>query len=238
MIAYTPKEHYTLDDLVEIVALLRSPDGCPWDKEQTHESIRTDLIEETYEVIEAIQTKNTPLLREELGDMLLQVVFHSQIERECGHFTLDDVIQEVSDKMVTRHAHVFGNVTANTTSEALDSWDKIKSKTKNQTTTTEKLNAVAMTLPALMRAEKVYKRANKSPLPVCDKMADIDEATNALQTLGETDDKDALSTSLGKILFALSAFAQTHDIDLEQCLTDTTNEFIATYTEEEGENAS
>ena len=161
MIPYEKKEHYTIDDLAEIVTLLRSKDGCPWDKVQTHESIRPDLIEETYEVIEAIDQNDPEMLREELGDLLLQVVFHSRIETEQGHFTLDDVCTDICNKLIIRHPHVFSTVQADTTEEVLKNWDTIKEETKHQTTRTQTLEAVAKTLPALMRAQKVCKRALK-----------------------------------------------------------------------------
>ena len=147
MIPYEKKEHYTIDDLAEIVTLLRSKDGCPWDKVQTHESIRPDLIEETYEVIEAIDQNDPEMLREELGDLLLQVVFHSRIETEQGHFTLDDVCTDICNKLIIRHPHVFSTVQADTTEEVLKNWDTIKEETKHQTTRTQTLEAVAKTLP-------------------------------------------------------------------------------------------
>lgn len=159
MIPYEMKDRYTIADLAEIVALLRSKDGCPWDKVQTHASIRTDLIEETYEVIEAIDQSDPVLLQEELGDLLLQVVFHAQIETEQQHFTLEDVCTDICKKMIIRHPHVFSTVKADTTEEVLKNWDEIKEETKHQTTRTQTLEAVAKTLPALMRAQKVCKRA-------------------------------------------------------------------------------
>ena len=146
MIPYEKKEHYTIDDLAEIVTLLRSKDGCPWDKVQTHESIRPDLIEETYEVIEAIDQNDPEMLREELGDLLLQVVFHSRIETEQGHFTLDDVCTDICNKLIIRHPHVFSTVQADTTEEVLKNWDTIKEETKHQTTRTQTLEAVAKTI--------------------------------------------------------------------------------------------
>ena len=156
MNAYPEKQHYTADDLAAIIAILRDPDnGCPWDKVQTHESIRPDLIEETYEVIEAIDQNDPEMLREELGDLLLQVVFHSRIETEQGHFTLDDVCTDICNKLIIRHPHVFSTVQADTTEEVLKNWDTIKEETKHQTTRTQTLEAVAKTLPALMRAQKV-----------------------------------------------------------------------------------
>ena len=142
MIPYEMKDRYTIADLAEIVALLRSKDGCPWDKVQTHASIRTDLIEETYEVIEAIDQSDPVLLQEELGDLLLQVVFHAQIETEQQHFTLEDVCTDICKKMIIRHPHVFSTVKSDTTEEVLKNWDEIKEETKHQTTRTQTLIAL------------------------------------------------------------------------------------------------
>ena len=147
------KDRYSFDDLVEVVRCLRLPDGCPWDKEQTHKSIRQDFIEETYEVIEAIDNDDAEGLREELGDVLLQVVFHAQIEREKGVFNIDDVANDVCQKMIVRHPHVFGEVKADTTEKVLDNWDKIKMQTKEQTTQSEAMDSIARSLPALVRAQ-------------------------------------------------------------------------------------
>ena len=146
------KENYNIDDLVKIVKILRSENGCPWDKEQDHHSIRKDFLEETYEVLEAIDTDNTELLREELGDVLLQVVFHSQIETECNSFTFNDVADEVCKKLITRHPHVFGDVTVENSEQVLKNWDNIKKKTKEQETYKDTLESVSKILPALIGA--------------------------------------------------------------------------------------
>lgn len=156
------KERYTVADLLDIMALLRAEDGCPWDREQTHESIRANFIEETYEVIEAIDTKDSALLREELGDVLMQVVFHARISEEEGDFTFDDVADEVCRKLVVRHPHVFGDVEADTTDKVLTNWDKIKAETKHRDTLADTLNSVPRTLPSLMRATKIAKKAAKA----------------------------------------------------------------------------
>ena len=150
-----------IDDLRAIISMLRAPDGCPWDKVQTHESIRNNFIEETYEAVEAIDNSDIPLLREELGDVLLQVVFHTCMEEEKGSFSLDDVANEVCRKLVLRHPHVFSDVQADTVGAVLSNWDAIKQKSKHQSTVTETLESVARSLPALLRAEKMYGRAVK-----------------------------------------------------------------------------
>ena len=132
------KENYDINDLVDIVEILRSPEGCPWDREQDHKSIRRDFLEETYEVIEAINKDDRDGLLEELGDVLLQVVFHTQIEREKGSFELSNVADGICKKMIERHPHVFGNVNAETSEQVLENWDVIKKRTKSQKTQTER----------------------------------------------------------------------------------------------------
>ena len=126
------KENYRIDDLLQIMRILRGDGGCPWDREQTHQSIRRNFIEETYEVVEAIDNKDTALLLEELGDVLLQVVFHTQMEAEQGAFSFDDVCDGICKKLILRHPHIFGDVTAETSEEVLKNWDEIKRKKKDR----------------------------------------------------------------------------------------------------------
>ena len=153
------KDRYDINDMLAIMRILRSENGCPWDKEQTHKSIRKDFLEEVYEVVEAIDLEDTALLREELGDVLLQVVFHSRIEEENGSFDFGDVVNEVCQKLVTRHPHVFADVKAETSDEVLKNWNDIKQRTKGQETYYETLESVCTALPALMKAQKIGQRA-------------------------------------------------------------------------------
>ncbi len=197
---------YTMDDLLRIMAILRSPEGCPWDREQTHASIRKCLIEETYEVCEAIDRDDGELLREELGDLLFQVVFHARIAEEQGLFSFADVANDVSAKMVIRHPHVFGDVQVAGTDGVLTNWDAIKMETKHQETPGEVLDSVARTLPSLMRAEKLahkvrkYKLEEKSPL-----LSDLLSGSKA--------------ESVGERLFAIAAECDAAEIDAEEALT-------------------
>ena len=124
------KDHYTMEDLIRLITVLRSPGGCPWDRKQTHESIKKNFIEETYEAIEAINKKDTQGLREELGDVLLQIMLHCEMEREKGSFDFNDVVNELCQKLVERHPHVFSGSSAANSAEALDRWDEVKRKTK------------------------------------------------------------------------------------------------------------
>ena len=162
MVNFDFKDKYSIDDLRQIIEILRSENGCPWDKVQTHESIRTDLIEETYEVCEGIDKNSPEMLREELGDLLLQIVFHAQIERENGTFDFDDVCNDICQKLVYRHPHVFGEVKVDGSEEVLKNWDALKRESKHQDTFTETLESVPNTFPALLRGEKLCKRTGMS----------------------------------------------------------------------------
>ena len=160
--ALLAKDVYNVDDLKEIVSLLRSDKGCPWDKVQTHQSIRRDFLEETYEVLEAIDCDSPEMLREELGDVLLQVVFHADIEAEAERSDLDAIADEVCRKLILRHPHVFGDVQADTVDKVLSNWDAIKKDEKQQETYTDTLKSVPKVFPSLMRAQKLGKRAARA----------------------------------------------------------------------------
>lgn len=155
------QNRYTIDDLRLIVSILRSTEGCPWDREQTHKSIIPGMIEESYEVVEAIECDSAEMLREELGDVLLQIVFHADIEREQGRFDFDDAVTDICRKMIVRHPHVFADVDAKTSDVVLDNWDKIKAKTKSQKDLGERLDSIAKPLPALVRTQKVIRKTAK-----------------------------------------------------------------------------
>lgn len=160
------KEHYSLDDLRTIIKILRSPEGCPWDRKQNHHSIRNDFIEETYEAVEALDTDNRELLCEELGDVLFQVLFHCQLEEETGGFSFEDIADGAAKKMIVRHPHVFGTVKVNGEGDVLKNWDDIKQKTKHRESYTEALQGVSPALPALMRAAKVQEKAESYGCPI------------------------------------------------------------------------
>lgn len=225
------KERYDLSDLRAVFALLRGENGCPWDMIQTHETIRANLIEETYEVVEAIDKNDLKLMREELGDLLLQVVFHAGIEEEQGSFTLDDVISDVTDKLVRRHPHVFGDVSADDAEGALNSWENAKGEEKTERrTAVDKMNAVPPSLPSLMRAQKVISKAKKDGYPAENI---VKNGADLLVSLGEkmrAGTIDGISADeLGKALFAISAAAQLKDADSEHELNKNTDSFIGNY---------
>ena len=165
MVNFIKKDKYGVYDLVELTKVLRSENGCPWDREQDHKSIRMNFVEEVYEACEAIDNEDTPLLLEELGDVLAQVVFHAELESEKGVFDIDDVADGVCKKFILRHPHVFGDVSAETSDEVLKNWDDIKRKEKNQKTHSSAMDSVARSLPALMRAEKLCSKAKKAGIP-------------------------------------------------------------------------
>lgn len=229
MVEFEFKDRYNIDDLVEIVKLLRSPGGCPWDIEQTHSSIRMDFIEEVYEAIEAIDNGDPELLREELGDVLLQVVFHAQIEREKRTFDLNDVCDEVCKKMIIRHPHVFGEVEVSDTGEVLKNWEAIKQNTKGQTTFTETLESVAVSLPALIRAQKVGKRAAKSGMDFADAQSalkNIYGELDELSTAADSGKSEEIAEELGDVLFSCVNAARKLGVNSEECLTAATEKFI------------
>lgn len=223
------KDNYNVADLIDIVEILRSPEGCPWDREQDHKSIRRDFLEETYEVIEAINKNDKELLLEELGDVLLQVVFHTQIEREQGTFELSDVADGICKKMIERHPHVFGEVKADTSAEVLENWDVIKKRTKKQKSQTESMLSIPREFPALMRADKVQKKAAKvgfdwdSADGAFDKVA---EEFTELKTAVANGDKDNMREELGDLLFSVVNVSRFIGVDSEEALTGSTDKFI------------
>ena len=227
MVDFQYMERYDIQDLRRIMALLRAPGGCPWDREQTHESIRRNMLEEAYEVVEAIDEKDPEHLKEELGDVLLQVVFHAQMAREEGLFTFDDVVDGVAQKMVFRHPHVFGQAHADDSAQALDTWDAQKREEKDQRTASDTLKAVARSLPALIRAEKIQSKAAKAgfdwpdPAPALDKLAEeADELRRAAQGDGDPEEE------LGDLLFAAVKAGRFLGLDSEQALTRACDKFI------------
>ena len=221
------EERHNIESLAELVTILRSEEGCPWDREQDHHSIRSELIEETYEVIEAIDTENTDLLREELGDVLFEVFFHIQLEKEKGTFTLDDVVQGVVNKMIYRHPHVFGDVTVSGTGEVLDNWEALKVKEKSRLTLREQLEAVPKQYPSLLRAKKIAKKAAKGGFDFGDEAAQAEELSSLAERIAQTtgDEREKLLTELVWRTVILAG----PDADLEKDLGDRLNGFISQF---------
>ncbi len=222
------KETYDISDLIRIMRILRAPDGCPWDRVQTHESIRQNFIEETYEAVEAIDKGDSPLLKEELGDVLMQVIFHSLMEEEAGRFDFNDVCNDVCQKLIIRHPHVFGNIEADTPEEVLKNWDAIKMQTKSQKSTADSVDDVARSLPALMRAQKVQKRSAKSGMDFrsAEEAAQkVPEEQRELFTAIESGDKAKIEEELGDLLFSVVNIARFAGVDAEQALYRSTDKF-------------
>ncbi len=215
-------------DLVEIIVKLRSPDGCPWDREQTHTSLKRYLLEESYELFEAIDRENYSAIRDELGDVLLQVLLHAQIATENGQFTIDDVIANLGKKLIRRHPHVFAEEQASTPAEVAQKWDAIKRTEKVAQPRVSVIDGVPAVFPALMRAEKVQKKAAKvgfdwdEPLAV---LAKIEEELAELREALEQQDKHSLQEELGDLLFATVNFARFVRIDPEFTLQEATDKF-------------
>ena len=222
--ALLKKERYNFNDLVTIMELLRLPGGCLWDAEQTHESIRDNMIEETYEVVEAIDNKDTKLLREELGDALLQVVFHARIEEEADSFNISDVVNDISAKLIHRHPHVFGSVQATTAEEMLANWERIKVEEKKRDTLTSRLEAVPPMLPALMRSTKIAKKTEFFYGERSEEAAylAVEEALNAMRSAAD-EEREALA---GEVLYAMAYLCRKNSISGETALTKAVNRRI------------
>lgn len=226
MVNWSVKNAYDCKDLENIVRLLRHPGGCPWDQEQTHQSIRRNFLEEAYEAVEAIDNGDVDGLKEELGDVLLQVCFHASIEEDAGRFTLDEVADGVCKKLIYRHPHVFGEVNVRSTEEVLSNWEELKKKEKHQDTQADAVDAVARTLPALWRAEKMGKKAAKAGFywrdmgSAMEKLAD--ELGNLEVSTLEGEDfpefAGAPVDALGDLLFAAVCVARHLNADPEAAL--------------------
>ncbi len=218
---------YTYEDLLLVVELLRGEGGCPWDMEQTHTSIRNDFIEETYEVIEAIDKADPVLLREELGDVLLQVVFHARIEEEEGRFSMSEVANDICVKLIHRHPHVFGEVQVSGTGEVLSNWDKIKSEEKQRVTMTDKLRSIPSMEPALMRAQKVGKKAACFDSANADEVwRKLDEEITEVKEAASTGDHAAVEEEMGDLLLTVTSLARKLGVNAEEALYHATEKFL------------
>ena len=229
MIDFNQKEKYDINDLLEIMRSLRAPGGCPWDAEQTHESIRKNLIEETYEVVEAIDKKDSGMLLEELGDLLMQVVFHAQMEDEKGVFNFDDVADGVCKKLIERHPHVFGEVEVSGVDDVLDNWDAIKRRKKGQKKGSEPMLSVPRELPALMRAAKIQQKASAVGFDWPDVSGAYDkiiEETQELRKAVKSGVQDDVSEELGDLLFSVVNVSRFLKCDAEEALTAASDKFI------------
>jgi len=227
MVNFQCKDAYTAEDLRTIIALLRSKDGCPWDREQTHESIRRNFIEETYEACEAIDARDPALLCEELGDVLTQVIFHARIEEEAGRFNLDDVADVTCKKLIFRHPHIFGDAKASDVDEVLVNWDELKRREKRHETTAQAMEAVARSLPATWRAEKIQDKARKVGFDWPDAPPAVDKLEEELTELKAAMASGAgIREELGDLLFSVINVARLLEIDPEAALHEAADKFI------------
>lgn len=219
MINFTGKDRYSFEDLVRLVAFLRAPGGCPWDGAQTHRSIRRNFLEEVYEACEGIDRDDPAILCEELGDVLLQVLFHVDIERDAGRFTLEDVCTGVCRKLVFRHPALFGG-------EDGLSWEELKQREKGQKSTAETLDGVARSLPALIRAEKLWNKAAKSGLSKASDGMNMGKMEQSISAFAAAERREESEAALGDLLFAAAAAAAASGLDPEAALHASCERFI------------
>lgn len=220
------KKYKNLEELIDVVAKLRAPDGCPWDREQTHTSLRPNMLEEAYEAVDAIDENDMTHLREELGDVLLQVLLHSQIASESNEFTLDDVAKELKEKLIHRHPHVFGTAKINNADDVLKTWDKLKSEEKTERKSA--MDGLSRSQAALISAQKISKRAVKTGFGWPNEESLYDCVMSEIEEFKEAEiekDKNHMEEEMGDILFAIVNLARWNKIDAEQALLKANKKF-------------
>lgn len=220
------KKYKNLEELIDVVAKLRAPDGCPWDREQTHTSLRPNMLEEAYEAVDAIDENDMAHLREELGDVLLQVLLHSQIASESNEFTLDDVTKELKEKLIHRHPHVFGTAKINNADDVLKTWDKLKSEEKTERKSA--MDGLSRSQAALISAQKISKRAVKTGFEWPNEESLYDCVMSEIEEFKEAEiekDKNHMEEEMGDILFAIVNLARWNKIDAEQALLKANKKF-------------
>ena len=216
-------------DFLSIIEMLRGENGCPWDREQTHESIKNNLLEEAYEVVEAIEEDDIDSLIEELGDVLLQVVFHATIGKEDGYFDMNDIIDSISKKMIFRHPHVFGTDSKETSKEVLDSWEELKKKEKDFNTLTEEIEGIAKTLPALTKAHKVQKKVAKFGFDfedINEAAAKVEEELKEVLDVYKSNNREMIINEIGDLIFACVNVSRMMSVDEEEALNKSIKKFI------------
>lgn len=219
-----------LNELIDVIAKLRAPDGCPWDREQTHKSLKPNMLEEAYETIDAIDSNDMDNLREELGDVLLQVILHAQIASEEGAFNIEDVAKELKEKLIHRHPHVFGNTKVSSTSDVLENWDKLKQEEKKYRKSV--MDGISKAQSALMSAQKISKKAVKTGFEWPSEQALYDCILSEYEEFKEAKqegDKDHMEEEFGDILFATVNLARWNKIDAEQALIRANKKFMTRF---------
>lgn len=230
MVNFERKETYSLQDLIEILRILRAPGGCPWDRAQTHLSDRRNFLEEAYEAAEAFDRDDPALMCEELGDMLMQVLFNIHIEEDAGRFTTGDVTDHICKKLIFRHPHVFGTAAADTSEEVLVNWEALKRQEKGQQTTADAMDAVARSLPALWRADKLQSKAARAGFEFADVSGALDKLDEEMRELREAAERGTnFSEELGDVLFAAVKAGRFLNVDPEDALNATCEKFIARF---------
>lgn len=226
----SPEEVASIPDpverLVAIMELLRSPEGCPWDRKQTLESLKSYLIEESYETLDAIDSGSPEALRGELGDVLLQVVFQSQLAREMGWFTFQDVAATISEKLVRRHPHIFSTEVAETPEAVLQKWEQIKSTEKDRTGL---LSGIPRGLPALQKAHRIGQKTSRVGFDWPDVQGALDKVVEELKELAEAEDDESRSDEMGDLLLAMTNVARHLGIDPEMALQKANDRFISRF---------
>ena len=234
MVDFEQKDKYSVADLLRIMEILRAPDGCMWDRAQDHHSIRQNFIEETYEVCEAIDDEDTEHLKEELGDVLLQVVFHAQMEKEKGVFDMDEVAGGICKKLIFRHPHIFGDVKVGSTDEILSNWDDLKRKEKKQETDTSTLESVSKSLPSLIRAQKLQKKAAKVGFDWPDVSGALDKVEEELAEVRAAIGGDGdVEEEIGDLIFAVTNVSRFVKVDSERAAEKTCNKFVRRFADME-----
>ncbi len=240
------KANYNVNDIEKLIRFLCDDEtGCPWDRVQTHETIRKNFLEEVYEVCEAIDKQDTELLREELGDVLLQVVLHSEFERKKGEFSLDDVADGICKKLVSRHPHMFSDFAINDSDSVLQNWEAIKRKEKSQKTGTDSVRDVPRALPSLARTQKVQKRSSYVGFDYKDKNAVLSSVSQSIDFLNNSPKQPQdIEQEIGDLLFKVVALARLENVDAEQALEKSCDRFVEKFEKiekislEKGQNLS
>ena len=229
MVEWEYKEKYGLEDFIRLIDVLRGPGGCPWDIKQTHESLKHNVVEEAWEVVDAINEGSEAHLREELGDLLMQVIFHASISKERGGFNLDDISDEAVKKLVHRHPHVFGSVKADTPDEVLTNWDAIKRADRGQQSAASAMDGIPRGLPGLMRSEKIQSKAAKYGFDwpdVSGAMDKLREETAERQEGIDAGDIENIKEEIGDALFSVVNVARFYKLDTEECMHAACEKFI------------
>ncbi len=226
------------ESLVEVIATLRGENGCPWDREQTHASLKSTLIEETYETVEAIDSGKPEKLKEELGDLLLNIMLQAQIAAENNEFDIYDVIDTLTEKLIRRHPHVFGDVNVDNADDVVKNWEAIKSQEAGYEDRNSVLDGIPQALPALLRGQKIQKRAARVGFDwdnISDVVAKVDEELEEVKECLQSDDSDEIEMEIGDLLFSVVNLCRFVDLQAEETLRKSNRKFIARFKRMENE---